>query len=157
MAARALRSHGALRSSCFGLVLGKYREVVIVGTVDSGDIRRCRRSSALAESTAAVRDRGTAAAAVWKPGRSRPDALQLPPGRREFSSECPRPVHTFIHSLCAPIVPCGTGMGVFTACSPRQRLLLDPVGELRYLVVDRPALGHQGADLLVRMHHGRVV
>src|SRR5689334_6419932 len=89
MAARAMRPHGALRSACLGLVLAKYREVVIVGSVDSGDIRRCRRSSALAESTAAVRGRGTAAAAVWKPGRRRPDALQLPPGRREFSSECP--------------------------------------------------------------------
>ena len=100
-----MRPRGAVRSACLGLVLAKYSEVVIVGSVDSGDICRCRRSPALPESTAAVRDRGTAAAAVWKPRPGRPDAFQLPPGRREFSSEYPWPVHTLIHSLCALIVP----------------------------------------------------
>src|SRR5258708_39650608 len=150
-------SRAQLRPTYLRLVLAEYREVVVVGSVDSGDILRCRRSSASAESTAAVAGRGTAAAAVWKPGRRMPDAIRLPPGRRQFSSECPGSVHTFIHSLCAPIVPRGTGMRVFTLRSPGQRLLLDPVGELRDLVVDRPALGHQRADLLVRVHHGRVV
>jgi hypothetical protein len=48
-------------------------------------------------------------------------------------------------------------MRIFTAGSPGQRLLLDPVGELGDLVVNRPALGHQGADFLVRVHDRGVV
>ena len=36
-------------------------------------------------------------------------------------------------------------------------LLLDSVGELGDLVIDRPALSHQLADLSIGMHHSRVI
>src|SRR5258708_38885447 len=118
------------QSAYLGLVLAKYREVVIVGSVDSGDTRCCRRSTPQAESTAAVSAWGMTAPAGWKPAGRMLDAIRLPPGRREFSSGCPRSVHTVIHSLCALNVPRDAGMRAFTGRSPGQRLLLDPVGEL---------------------------
>src|SRR5450432_3213852 len=38
-----------------------------------------------------------------------------------------------------------------------QSLLLDPVGQLSDLVVDRAALGHQGSDLAVGVHDRGVI
>lgn len=43
------------------------------------------------------------------------------------------------------------------AISPILCLLLNPVGELCDLVIDRAAFGHQLADLPVSMHNGGVV
>src|SRR5208282_2321391 len=128
-------------------------EEVVVGSVDSGDIRRCRRSRAPARSTISCVRLGPTVTTVWIPGSRY--AVTLWSGRVYLRS--PRSVHTFIHNLCAPIVPAGEGMRILTGRSPGQCLLFDPVSEFGDLVVDRPAFGHQGADLLVRVHHGGVV
>lgn len=44
----------------------------------------------------------------------------------------------------------------WASCGPASAVL-DAVGELGDLVVDRTALGHQCADLAVGVHHGRMV
>ena len=45
----------------------------------------------------------------------------------------------------------------FGSPSALPGLRLDSVRQLRDLVIDGPALGHQRPDLAIRMHHGRVV
>ena len=103
-------------------------------------------------STAAVIWRGPAAAAVWTRGALRPDAPVTPRSTGVFLWMSQALSTALIHSLCALIVQPGAGMRSLhrPRCSPGQRLLLDPVGELGDLVVDRAAFGHQRPDLACR-------
>src|SRR5215469_7105774 len=87
----------------------------------------------------------------------RGETTALPSGRLPFSSAYPTLVHRFIHNLCACIA-CGAKFACrVTVQSPGESLLLNPVGELGHLVIDGPALGHQGPDLALGMHHRGVV
>src|SRR5215831_21337560 len=88
----------------------------------------------------------------------------MPGGYPPASRCCPRTVpsvSTEISTACVyrllPVALIRVGRSWPRGAASGPRLLLDPVGELRDLVVDRPPFGHQRADLLVRMHHGRVV
>lgn len=54
----------------------------------------------------------------------------------------------------------GINLGITLGVARREHLLgalFDARGELGHLVVDRAALGDELRDLLVRVHHGRVV
>src|SRR5580704_10262227 len=83
---------------------------------------------------------------------------------RSISRARLRSLRTPASSLVAPslLSPGGRGArfgsrSMFPALLVRAGLLLDPVGELGDLRVDRAPLGHQPADLAVRVDDGGVV
>src|SRR5262252_8062128 len=96
-------------------------------------------------------------------GRS-PFLHWTPDGYPPALRRCPRTVpsvSTEISTACVyPLLPAAlkrVGGSRPRGASSGPRLLLDAVGQLRDLVVDRPTFGHQRADLTFRVHDGGVV
>src|SRR5689334_24187404 len=121
------------------------RTVIVIGAVDTGENPRSRRPAASCNPQGVWRARGRREAPCGRRVLPHGLATSCPPVFRNSS--------TTLSTNCVH----SNARANRRARSAGARLLLDPVGQLGDLRVDRPALGHQRADLPVGVDDGGVV